>query len=84
MKEKIKKIYLIGAVIFLIVIIIGIFYWRYQKYQEKMIKFDACMSRCVSYLETGVTGKTGCGDECREKYGVTWEEYSEWMEKNKK
>ena len=73
MKKRIKKIYLIV----IIILLIGVFYLQYQQsYQEKMIKFDACLESCPSRwsLEPNASERAdSCREKCREKYGLTWE-----------
>jgi len=68
-----SKMILVSFVI--IVIVAGILYWQNRKKQKEMIKLDACMESCF--------WDHSCRDKCREKYGVTREEYNEWKEKNK-
>ena len=74
--------------IVIIFIILGVWWFINHRYQQKMIKLDACLESCVgggtsdSFLERDAT-RRGCEAKCREKYGVTEEKYSKWKEKKK-
>lgn len=83
MKEKIKENYFFIALLILLGIGGGIYYWQYQKYQERMVKMDACIQGCPPGLGRYLLGSqdSRCKEGCREKYGVTWKDFYKWEEK---
>jgi len=92
MKGEIKGNKIIILVLVLILVGIGMGIWQYQRqnYRKKMIKFDACLVKCPkggascylpeSYNIQRCEAERICRAECREKYGITWEEYNKWKE----
>ena len=85
--EKIKRFlsqnwFKVFLLIVLVISITIIFYWQNQKYQEKMIKFDACFKACpyVS-LSSGGIEQSPCINKCIEKYAITLEKYYKWRDK---
>lgn len=85
------------AIVALIIAVIYTFVYMYQYghlgfgsrlSEEQMIKFDACYSTCPSgsigrKYYSGSQSPTQCKATCREKYGITEEEYNEWKEKSR-
>jgi len=83
MKEKITTFQI---VIILAIAVFAAFCWyQYQKNEKEMIKIDACLKVCSeeSSESTGLSrylkdDDNECREGCREKYGISWEEYSKW------
>ncbi len=78
-----KKTLIITLPLVALMIIGGAIYW--QKYQQqqyhelKLIKMDACIAACPNRFDLGKGQEAEvCREKCREKYGVTWEEFNLW------
>ena len=82
-----KKQIILIIILILVVIGAGIYWYQNQKYQQKMIKLDACIESCPA-LESSIARAyylpdPRCVASCREKYGVISERFLEWKRNNK-
>lgn len=69
-REKKKKLLVILA------IMAAIYFYQNKKYEDKMIRHDACMTTCPRYGSE----RQQCLAGCREKYGVSAEMWLKWRE----
>lgn len=81
-----EKVYLILTIVLILVIVIGIFYWKQnQDYKTKMVRMDACISICPTELSAILFNeekeRRDCMARCQEKYGLTMEEFNLWKDK---
>lgn len=70
-------------VVLIIVVLISVLVIISKKNKKVLIKMDACVSVCKSEFRYISSLEDTCREECREEYGITWEKYNTWKEKNK-
>ena len=69
-----------SVIFFIVVVTLGVvFYLQNQSINKQMIKLDACAQTCG--ISSYIPLTDPCLSKCREKYGFTLKEYSDWKKK---